>query len=181
MILARAKGIIRVINVGKISMDASKFAAWKYKHEGSGVRSRKQQIIALILFIGALVVHFSFHLLPLSIGLCVIAVLTLLYSTKKIFVGPRYLICGSTIFYYNNVISMALDEASGSLRLVTASDQIFTLQRENFPTNARKADKIKKNKAAKFSKVAQSIIGKVLRATPGVETRGISGNAFTDE
>ena len=111
------KGIIHAVKLGKIAMDATQFATWKYKHEGSGFRSQKQQIAALILFAGALVVHFSFHLLPLSIGLCVIAVLTLLFSAKKIFVGPRYLICGSTILYYNNVVRMALDEASGNLLL----------------------------------------------------------------
>jgi hypothetical protein len=158
-----------------ILMDASKFAAWKYKHEGKGFRSPKQKIAALSLFVAAILVYYGFHFLPLSIGLCVIAAVILLYTSHKIFVGPRYLICGSSILYYNNIVRMSLDEASGKLLLVTASNQNFTLQRENFPTNARKDEKIRKNKAAKFTKVSQSIIGKVQRLSPDVETGGITG------
>lgn len=160
-----------------ILMDTSKFAAWKYKHEGKGVRSTIQKIAALSFFVAAIVLYFNFRFPPVSIGLCIIAAVILLFTSRKIFIGPRYLICGHTILYYNNIVRMSLDEASGKLLLVTASNQNFTLQRENFPTNARKDEKIKRNKAAKFTKVAQSIIGKVRRLSPGVETDGITGQS----
>ena len=155
-------------------MDAKKFAAWKYKHEGAGYRSRKQRIAAAILFGSAIVAHFKIHFPPLSIALLVIALIAFFYSAKRIFLGPRYLICGSTIIYYNNVERLVLDEPAGELLLVTASDQAFTLEREKFPTNARKAEKIVRNKAAKFSKVAHNIIVRVQRASPGVQTSGLS-------
>lgn len=155
-------------------MDATKFAAWKYKHEGAGYRSRKQPIVAAALFGGAVVAHFSVHFPPVSIALLLIALITLFYSAKKIFLGPRYLICGSNIVYYNNVVRLGLDEAAGQLQLLTASDQTFTLERDKFPTNARKADKISRNKAAKFTKVAHNIIAKVQRAVPGVHTSGLA-------
>lgn len=156
-------------------MDATKFAKWKYQHAGAGFRSPRQRIFSAVLLVGALIAQFRFHALPASIPLCIMGLITFFYSTRKIFLGPRYLICGSSIVYYNNVVRLALDEASGNLLLVTAADQSFTLERDKFPTNARKADKIVKNKAAKFSKVSQNLIGKVLRASPDVQTTGISG------
>jgi hypothetical protein len=156
-------------------MDATKFATWKYQHTGAGFRNPKQRIFAAILLLGALIAQFRFHALPASIPLCIMGLIAFFYSAKKIFLGPRYLICGSSIVYYNNVVRLALDEDAGNLLLVTAADQSFTLERDKFPTGARKADKIIKNKAAKFTKVSQNLIGKVLRASPGVQTTGISG------
>ena len=46
------------------------------------------------------------------------------------------------------------------------------LERDKFPTGARKADKIKKNKAAKFDKVSSKIIEKVKKAAPRVDMIG---------
>jgi len=155
-------------------MDASKFDVWKYKHEGAGYRSRKQWLIVAILFGAALLAQVRFQHLPLAIALLLIGVVVALLSSKKIFLGPRYLICGNSIVYYNNVERLVLDEAAGQLRLVTVSDQAFTLERKRFPTNARKADKIARNKAAKFSKVAHNIIVRVQRAVPGVQASGLS-------
>jgi hypothetical protein len=155
-------------------MDASKFATWKYKHLGAGYRSRKQWLFAAILFGVALVAQVRFHHLPLAIAFALIGLVVALLGSKKIFLGPRYLICGDSIVYYNNVERLELDEAAGRLLLVTASDQAFTLERERFPTNARKADKIARNKAAKFSKVAHNIIVRVQRSVPGVQASGLS-------
>lgn len=155
-------------------MDATKFAAWKYQHAGPGYRSRRQQVAAAVLLAGALVAHFGWHLTPVAIALAAIGLLALLYSRKKILLGPRYLICGNDIVYYGNVVRLELDEAAGSLLLVTASEQSFVLEREKFPTNARKAEKIARHKAAKFSKVAYNIINHVRRAAPGVQTTGLA-------
>ena len=44
--------------------------------------------------------------------------------------------------------------------------EVPQVERERFPTNARKKDKIAINKAAKFSKVSARIVEKVRRATP---------------
>lgn len=152
-------------------MDTSKFDTWKYKHDGAGYRSRKQWLIAAILFGVALFARVPFQYLALAALICLAIAL---FSSKKIFLGPRYLICGNSIVYYNNVERLALDETAGRLQLVTASNQAFTLERERFPTNARKADKIVRNKAAKFNKVAHHIIVRVQRAVPGVQASGLS-------
>jgi hypothetical protein len=155
-------------------MDTSTFAAWKYKHDGAGYRSRRQWLVVAILCGGALFAELRLHQPPLAIALLLIGVVVALLRSKKIFLGPRYLICGSNIVYYGNVVRLALDKTAGSLHLVSANQQRFTLERERFPTNARKTDKIARNKAAKFSKVAHNIIAHVQRAAPGVETSGLA-------
>jgi len=159
-------------------MDEARFATWKYQHAGAGYRSRARLIWAAVFFAGALT---AFRLPPLAIGLLIASLVLFFTSTKKIFVGPRYLICGQTIVYYNNVVRMTLEEGSGVLSLVTAANQTFVLERDKFPTNARKADKIKKNKASKFAKVSANLIAKVLRAVPQVETSGISAATYASE
>ena len=55
----------------------------------------------------------------------------------------------------------------GTLELFGADGQVLRLERDKFPTNARKADKITKNKATKFEKVSSRIIERVLHAAPG--------------
>mgnify|MGYP003491276646 CR=1 FL=1 len=51
--------------------------------------------------------------------------------------------------------------------LVCANGESFALDRSKFPTGARTAAKLTKNKAAKFDKVSAKIIDKVTKATGG--------------
>ncbi|MDD2741356.1 MAG: hypothetical protein PHV02_03725 [Rhodocyclaceae bacterium] len=155
-------------------MHTTPFATWKYKHDGPGYRHPKQRPVAAVLLLGALLAQFALRLTPLAIPLFLLALIVFFFSTKKLLLGPRYLICGSTLIYFNNVTRIMLDQSAGRLSLTTLSQQNFTLEREKFPTNARKADKISKNKAAKFDKVSKSVIDKVRRAVPDVQTSGIS-------
>jgi hypothetical protein len=87
--------------------------------------------------------------------------------------GPRYLLCGQTIVYYANVKRLTLSRGTGTLRVQSNNGQSFVLERDKFPTNARKADKIQKNKAAKFDKVADKIIDKVRKATTSADLIGV--------
>ena len=48
----------------------------------------------------------------------------------------------------------------------------FAIERERFPTNARKTAKIAANKEAKFAKVAEKLIAKIRHASPAVEVSG---------
>ncbi|MGB2881176.1 MAG: hypothetical protein WBC08_05310, partial [Rhodoferax sp.] len=83
-----------------------------------------------------------------------------------------YLLCGNSIVYYANVNRLTLSGANGTLRLQSQNGKSFVLERDKFPTGARKADKIKKNKAAKFDKVSSKIIEKVKKAAPRVDMIG---------
>jgi hypothetical protein len=68
---------------------------------------------------------------------------------------------------------LTLTRGSGTLRVQSSNGQNFVLERDKFPTNARKADKIKKNKAVKFDKVADKLIEKVRKAAPGASLTGV--------
>ena len=91
---------------------------------------------------------------------------------RQLQLGPRYLLCGNSIVYYANVNRLTLSGANGTLRLQSQNGKSFVLERDKFPTGARKADKIKKNKAAKFDKVSSKIIEKVKKAAPRVDMIG---------
>lgn len=152
-------------------MDESRYAAWKYKHAGAGYRTRGRTLLAAALLVAALIAVRP--ALPFALGLLVASLALFFVTKKKILVGPRYLICGPSLVYYRNVSRMTLNEDTGILQLFSGGDTPFVLERDKFPTNARKTPKIARNKAEKFAKVSRSIIAKVLRDAPTVETTGI--------
>lgn len=159
-------------------MSAPSFATWKYQHPGPGYRSRGQRIAA-VAFAAAGIVVAALGFFP-ALGLVVVALFVGFASRRKIAIGPRYLICGQAIVYYRNVARMQLDEGAGTLLLATAGDLSFVLERDKFPTNARKTPKVARNKAEKFAKVSRNLIAKVLRDAPAVETTGIP-RIYADE
>jgi hypothetical protein len=75
--------------------------------------------------------------------------------------------------YYGNVRRLTLSQARDSLQVQSANGRVFVLERDKFPTSARKTDKIARNRAAKFDKVSGKIIEKVRKAVPNVELSGI--------
>lgn len=152
-------------------MDLQKFSAFKYRHDGQGSISPKRGwFIKITLGIAALATVFFFPFGGFALLLPLIAYLT---RPKMLYVGPRYLICGDTIVYFGNVNAMALDASAGTLSLVPANARRFTLERDKFPTSARKAPKVKANQSAKFDKLSTKLIQKVLKASPQVELSGI--------
>jgi hypothetical protein len=93
---------------------------------------------------------------------------------KAICLSPRYLLCGSTVLYYRNIDKIILNADQGNLTLFWDGNKVFKIERDKFPTNARKAPKIAANKAAKFNKMTEKIIAKVRAASPDVELIGVS-------
>ena len=145
-------------------MDLPQLSEYKYQHSGRVALSGKRKpafFVSLLLAVLASILLFPF-------GFVALIVPVLVYSTRPrtLSIGPRYLICGNDIVYFANVTQMELVESSGHLRLQTASGKTLLIERERFPTNARKTNKIAANKAAKFNKVSAKIMEKVRRATP---------------
>jgi len=148
-------------------------AAYKYKHDDDPGMHWVQlamivcgMIAAAFMFImstGAGIFSMVFWLV-----LCI-----LVWPKRKICLYPRYFICGDTIIYYRRINKLSLSETAGVLDMDWGSRKSFRLERERFPTNARKPAKIAKNKNAKFTKVAGKIIEKVLSVKPDVELAGI--------
>ena len=156
-------------------MDLQKFSAFKYQHDGQGsIDAKRLWFIRITLGIGVLATPLFF---PFGAFLLLLPLVAYLSRPKLLYVGPRYLICGDKIVYFGTVNAMALDSASGTLSLTPANAHRFTLERDKFPTSARKANKVKINQAVKFEKVSAKLIQKVLKASPQVELSGIPDSA----
>ncbi len=145
--------------------------SFKYQHGDAGTLPRGRKIAAIVLAVAAVVALFI--VLPLGLILAVVALILLFVRDKKLRLAPRYLLCGNTLIYYGNVTRLQLSSAAGTLLIETANGQRFMLDRDKFPTNARKAPKIAANKAAKFAKVSGKIVEKVRSAAPNADIQGI--------
>jgi hypothetical protein len=149
-------------------MDQPQLAEFKYKHGGRASFSGKRKAFLVASLILALVI--SILAFPAGLLACIVPLLVFFGGARTLCVGPRYLICGDEIVYYANVTQIKLSEAAGSLSLQTASGKTLLIERAKFPTNARKANKIAANQAAKFNKVSAKIVDKVRRAAPALAT-----------
>lgn len=149
-------------------MNTADFAVFNYQYAGWVSRSKVRTQVAGCS--GAVaVVSFVFGFIPAGFVLTCAALFAWFAVPRQLLVGPRYLLCGDVIVYYRNVKSMTLSTSKGRLGLTCHSGQVFVLERDKFPTGARKTDKIAKNKAQKFDKVSAKIMDKVRAASPQVE------------
>jgi len=147
---------------------------FKYQHSDRVVPSGVGWL-AFLAFLAVLAISIYF-LGPGGIIVTVIGAIVsgFAWPKRRLCVGMRYLICGNTVVYYANIRKMVLTHGKGDeLVLHWGTNGTFKLERERFPTNARKAPKIEKNKTAKFEKVSNGIIRRVLLAAPAVELVGI--------
>ena len=147
------------------------YPAFKYPHPGPAKISVIRQAAAILLLLASPLGFLVGP--PLGIVLLVGGLITFFARTKKLYLGPRYLLCGNTIVYYANVRRLILSEMNGTLTLHATNGKTFTLERDQFPTNARKPDKVKRNKEAKFAKVSAKIIEKVKRHAVAPEMVGL--------
>ena len=141
-------------------------SVFKYKHGGRVGLSRKRKLVVMAALVLALII--AVVAFPGGLIAFLLPVFAFFGRSGTLALGPRYLVCGDDIVYYANVTQLTLLEAQGALKLKTASGKSFSIEREKFPTNARKTHKIAANKAAKFNKVTARIIDKVRRAAPAV-------------
>ena len=152
-------------------MTPTEFAIFKYEHTDPASLSplrRRFFFVSLAVAAAATLIMF-----PFGASLFVVPVVARLLVPRQLPLGPRYLVCGKAIVYYANVKRLVLSRAQGSLRLQSANGQVFVLERDRFPTGARKADKIARNKADKFDKVSTKIVEKVRRAAADVRLVGV--------
>jgi hypothetical protein len=160
------------------TMDATRFSVMNYHHDGPRERGRVSRTLSTVLLLAAVAIAalnfphpaMAAALFPLAFWL----VLVLTAGQQRLYLGSRYLLCGARIVYFGTVRQIELDAAAGWMKLVRGDGQSFVLERERFPTGARKTDKIALNKAAKFDKAATRILARVLRVVPGVTLHGVS-------
>jgi hypothetical protein len=153
-------------------MDLQKFSAFKYRHDGPrGISAQRWRTVQVTFGIALIVVVVFF---PVGWFALLVPLTVYVTAAKMLYIGPRYLICGNTIVYFSNVNEMALEASAGQLRLATTNNRSFVLERDRFPTGARKAEKIAANKALKFDKVSAKLIQKVLKASPQAQLSGVT-------
>lgn len=152
-------------------MEQPEFAVFNYRHaERAGMSRGRRAFFLLGLAVAPVVAFFAFPVGVIALPLPLIAYFG---AARKLSLGTRYLLCGNSIVYYANVARLTLSEAQGKLSVESRNGKIFVLERERFPTGARKTDKVARNKAAKFGKVAGKIVDKVRKAAPAAELVGV--------
>ncbi len=147
-------------------MTPTVFATFKYQHADRPTLGAQRLWFIRMCLVLAPVLLVAYGI---GIALALMALIAWLSAPRTLQLGPRYLLCGQQIVYYGNVKSVALSRAAGTLRVYAHNGQVFVLERDKFPTNARKAEKIRVNKAAKFDKVVEKIIDKVRQTAPHAE------------
>lgn len=146
-------------------MAAPAFILFKYPHGGRPLISpARRRFTSASLAVALLGTVLAF---PMGVALWLVPLLARFTASRYLQLGPRYLLCGDTIVYYGNVRRMALSRTHGTLALFGAEGPVLRLERNKVPTNARKPDKITRNKATKFEKMSSRIIERVLQAAPG--------------
>lgn len=125
----------------------------------------------LISFLGSLIIT-TFATISLSAMLA-----KFLVNLKTIEVNKRYLVCGSHLIYYRQITQLKLNEKAGVLQIAYKSGKSirkFKLERDLFPTNARKEHKIIANKQQKFDKVTQ----KIMQAAQAYSSQGVASTGL---
>lgn len=142
---------------------------FKYSHKDKLNLASNQKITIAVLLISSL--FFILINVPTSIFIFIFTIIyaIVIYPKRNILITSRYLICGNTIFYYKNINKIVLNYNSGILLIYSDDKEVFRLEKELFPTNARKPLKITNNKNNKFKKVSDKIIDNIKKAAPDVE------------
>lgn len=146
-----------------------KESVFKYNNKDKLTFSTKQKIIIFILMLTSLLLIFKFLVIGIILSVISLIYIGISYPKRTIKVESRYLICGKTIVYYKNINRIVLNKYLGLLLLYSGDNLVFKLEKELFPTNARKPDKIINNKNKKFEKVSDKIINKIIKTSPDVK------------
>ena len=146
------------------------FAAYGYQ---SGTTMNTLGIIVILAVFFALGCS-AFFRTPWFLLLLVVPVGVFVYvkrtgCDKPLLIAGRYLILGERIVYYGSVVRASLDKERQTLTITAKRGLPVVIAAEKFPTNARKPDKIRINKSAKFYKVAERILTRLRAAAPDAD------------
>lgn len=148
-------------------MATTEFASYKYRLGGSEVTPLGLAAagVALAALAGA-------RLTPWTLVLLLFPLFVLVRHLRRVngslLIAGRYVIVGETIMYYRNVSRVRLDRERRTLTLVSGSGRQLVIAAERFPTNARKADKIRVNTTAKFEKAVDKLMQRLRETVPDV-------------
>jgi hypothetical protein len=149
-------------------MKTSEFALYGYQIDNSMNRLTGAAIGSLFIAIPCALSLSPLFLLLLFIPLGIFIYFKRSGCSKPLLIASRYLILGDLIIYYRNVSGVTLDKKQQTLTLNATRGKSITIAADKFPTNARKLDKIRHNKTAKFEKVSAKIIAMLKANAPDV-------------
>ena len=89
--------------------------------------------------------------------------------SKPLLITSRYLILGDRIMYFGTVTRASLDKEKQTLTIIADKGRSLTIAADKFPTNARKPDKIRINRSAKFDKVSERIMARLRVVSPDLD------------
>ena len=159
-------------------MNDPQFSTFQYQHTDPVSRSYLRWALTLGCFAISGLAFFGASrsmgdgFIPVGIIAIVVGLVAYGSVSRFIMLGPRYLLCGTTIVYYGHVTHIYFYRETGTLRLAMSDGGNFILERDKFPTGARHEPKITKNKTEKFEKVSNKIIEKIENVRPNVKKTG---------
>lgn len=141
------------------------FARYKYRTGGNRVTPMglAGAGVVLLSFVGA---RFTPWALCLLLFPLVLLVRHLRRVNGALVIAGRYVIAGDAIMYYRNVARVQLDRERRTLTLFSATGHRLVIEAERFPTNARKAEKIRINTSAKFDKAVAKLTERLKEVVP---------------
>lgn len=98
------------------------------------------------------------------------------WRIAKLYLAPRFFIADDSIIYYAAVAAVRMNQSAGTMQIAYKYDKdarfsVFRLERDKFPTNARKDFKIIANKQAKFDRVSQLLLNRIRELSPKVDIK----------
>lgn len=149
-------------------MENREFASYGYQVDGRMNMLITIAVLSAFIAIPCTGIFTPWFLLLLLIPVAVFVYVKRTGCNKPLMIGSRYLIVGDRILYYQNVTQARLDGDKQTLTISSDRCKNLVIAAEKFPTNARKTDKIKINKTAKFEKVTGRILDRMRVAAPDV-------------
>jgi hypothetical protein len=119
-------------------------------------------IVILVLFL-AIAVHWTFLFLLVVL---LIATSVSKGRNRSITLDSKFLVICGKVIWYHNIEKIIIDKGKQEMLVKTKDSPVILINSTHFPTNARKDVKIQKNKAGKFFKTSEKIIGKVKAISP---------------
>jgi len=171
--MSKADGIVFKINDDKSSgynkrgpVEPREFATYGYQLDNSQNTLTGVAIGSLFLAVACAAGLSRWFLLLLLVPTGIFVYIRRSGISRPLLIGSRYLILGDRILYYRNVDRAVLDQSRQTLSISSDKGRSIVICAEKFPTNARKADKIRINKGAKFEKVADKILTRLRETSP---------------
>ena len=162
-------------------MTPTEFAQFKYQHADAAVRSvARLWFVGISLGVGLILLSMRSVPLPLALFAMAVPAVAWFSASRHLLLGPRYLLCGKAIVYYANVKHLSLSRTSGTLRVQSNNGQSFVLERDKFPTAARKAasvvDKAAKSTADAAAELAETAEKAADKASTAADKAALSAS-----